>query len=337
MIQDSGRGSSAAAALSLLLVASCAPRIEPAGPAVTAPRLEPGRIVAADGAVLPLRRWMPAKPPRAAIVALHGFNDYSKAFESPAGQFAANGMAVYAYDQRGFGAAPNRRLWPGVATLVADARSALALVRRAHPGIPVHLLGHSMGGAVALLATTRADGPDADGAILVGPAVRGRRHLGAIPRAALWFFARVVPWFPLTGEGLRIQPSDNVEMLRALRRDPLVIKNTRLDAVHGLVNLMDAALEAGRGVRVPTLILIGVKDELVPRRPIRALLASLPEDGPGRAAVYPSGYHMLLRDLDAARVVTDILAWIDDPGAPLPSGADRAAERFRAAAPKSAP
>ncbi len=337
MIQQGVRGSSAAVAASLLL-AACAPRVEPAGPAIAEPRLEPDRIVAADGAVLPLRRWMPTRPPRAAILALHGFNDYSKAFESPAGQLAANGMVVYAYDQRGFGQAPNRRLWPGVATLVADARGALDLVRRAHPGIPVHMMGLSMGGAVALLATTHADGPGvdgagADGAILVGPAVRGRRHLGTIPRAALWFFARVAPWFPLTGEGLRILPSDNTEMLRELSRDPLVIKSTRVDAIDGLVKLMDAALEAGRRVRVPTLILVGVKDELVPQEPTRDLLAGLPTDGPGRAAVYANGHHMLLRDLDAARVVADILAWIEDPSAELPSGADRAGERFLAAPP----
>ena len=168
-------------------------------------------------------------------------------------------------------------------------------------------------------------------AILVGPAVRGRASLGAVPRAALWFFVRLAPWFPLTAEGMRIRPSDNVAMLRALNRDPLVIKSTRLDALHGLVDLMDAALAAGGRVRAPTLILLGVKDELVPMRPYRQLLRSLPGGGPGRAAVYSGGYHMLLRDLGAARALGDILAWIDDPAAPLPSGADRAAAGFLAA------
>lgn len=349
MIQDAGRRSSRtkrlgiAAALALVL-AACAPRVEPAGPVIAEPRLEPARIVAADGAILPLRRWMPASPPRAAIVALHGFNDYSKAFEGPAGRLTAHRVAVYAYDQRGFGNAPNRRIWPGTTTLVEDARTALALVKRAHPGIPVYLLGLSMGGAVGLLATTgpasgpgnmagpNAGGATAEGVILVGPAVWGRRHMGVIPRAALWLFARLVPWFPLTGEGIGIKPSDNIEMLRALGRDPLVIKQTRLDAIHGLVDLMDAALEAGGRVATPTLILVGTKDELIPRRPTLDLLARLPADAPVRAAFYPNGYHMLLRDLDAARVLDDIVAWIDDPAAALPSGADREAERYRAGA-----
>ena len=52
-------------------------------------------------------------PVRAVILALHGFNDYSNAFEGPGEVWAGHGIATYAYDQRGFGAAPERGLWPG--------------------------------------------------------------------------------------------------------------------------------------------------------------------------------------------------------------------------------
>ena len=47
-----------------------------------------------------------------------------------------------------------------------------------------------------------------------------------------------------------------------------------------------------------------------------------------RAAVYPDGYHMLLRDLQAAVVHRDVLSWIDAAAAPLPSGAESEARRF---------
>src|SRR6185312_7174511 len=65
-------------------------------------------LVASDGAHLPLRFWLPEDKPRAVILALHGFNDYSEAFALPAAQWAKDGIATYAYDQRGFGAAPER-------------------------------------------------------------------------------------------------------------------------------------------------------------------------------------------------------------------------------------
>ena len=78
------------------------------------------------------------------------------------------------------------------------------------------------------------------GVVLVAPAVWGWQTMPLLQQAALW--SRHIPPRGLTGEGLDIRPSDNVEMLRALGRDPLVIKETRIDAIYGLTNLMEAAL-----------------------------------------------------------------------------------------------
>ena len=73
---------------------------------------------------LPLRRWLPEGKPRAVVLALHGFNDYSNAFADAGPVFAAHGIALYAYDQRGFGAAPAPGRWPGSRRLVDDALAA---------------------------------------------------------------------------------------------------------------------------------------------------------------------------------------------------------------------
>src|SRR5712671_3973249 len=75
---------------------------------LSSPQLAGDRLVAADGATLPLRRWLPEGRPRAVVLALHGFNDYSNAFAGAGAGWAKNGIATYAYDQRGFGAAPGR-------------------------------------------------------------------------------------------------------------------------------------------------------------------------------------------------------------------------------------
>jgi alpha-beta hydrolase superfamily lysophospholipase len=90
---------------------------------------------------------------------------------------------------------------------------------------------------------------------------------------------------------------------------------------------MDAAQEAAPRLRASTLILYGENDELVPPGPTKRFFARLPPPPRARwrVALYDDGYHMLLRDLDAERVWADILAWIADPAAPLPSGADRRA------------
>lgn len=310
--------------MALFLLGACAPRLEPAGPAVQAPVLHDSRIVMADGAALPLRRWLPDGAPRAVIVALHGFNDYSRAFEQPASYWARHGIATYAFDQRGFGKAPHRGIWAGHETMVADAAAAVALIRARHPGRPVFLAGESMGGAIAMIAA--AEGAlKADGLILVAPALRGRRYIGFFPRATLWIGARIIPWYGLTGRGLRIQASDNIPMLRALGADPLIIKETRVDAIKGLVDTMDAAILSAPDTDIPSLVLYGSRDELVPAQPIVDMIAALPPGAGHRAAVYRSGWHLLLRDLKARIVLDDILAWIADRSAPLPSGADSAA------------
>jgi len=111
--------------------------------------------------------------------------------------------------------------------------------------------------------------------------------------------------------------SDNLEVLRALGADPLFIKATRVDAIAGLVGLMDLALAETPAVPGPLLVLGGARDEVVPPHAHRAMLGRLSAE-PCTEVVYPEGYHLLLRDLQRQVVWDDILAWID--GEPLPSG-----------------
>ena len=316
-------GGKAAIAFVLLFLAACAPHhVEPSGPPVD-PTIEGLSFVSGDGHTAPVRVWRPTGPPRAIIVGVHGFNDYGNAFDAPATWWAERGMQTYAFDQRGFGGSNVAGAWPGSGRLVADLCAFTAIVRSRHPELPFYILGVSMGGAVALLA--EGDGrclepSDASGLILVAPAVWGRSTINPIARATLWLAAHVVPAFPVNGDGLGITPSDNKEMLRQLSADPMVIKNTRVDAVYGIVNLMDDALQAAPGVQIPALVLYGARDEIIPAEPTRLMIGGW--TGPLRFAYYPDGYHMLLRDLSAETVWRDILSWIEDSAAPLPSGRD---------------
>jgi acylglycerol lipase len=299
----------------------------PAGPMI-APVLADKAFIADDGVSLPLRVWLPEHKPRAVILALHGFNDYSNAFVSPAAEWAKHGIATYAYDQRGFGEAPLPGHWPGIAQLARDLTAASRLLRARYPGTPLYLLGESMGGAVVIAAVSGAAGtepPDADGIILSAPAVWGRDMMTVLERVALWTGDSFFPSMTFTGKGLHILPCDNIAVLRALARDPLVIKETRVDSIKGLVDLMDMALYAAPRVRMPMLMLYGERDQIVPHEATERWIAQLPygERMTRRIALYSAGYHMLLRDLDASLVMHDVEAWVADHDAPLPSGADR--------------
>lgn len=298
----------------MTLAGACAPHVVPLGEAVQEPALADDHFRTADGLRLPLRVWRGAGKPKAVFLALHGFNDYSKSFEDPAAVWTKAGIAVYAYDQRGFGAAPNHGLWPGTEAMTRDLAMASRLLRARHPEVPLYLVGESMGSAVILASFGGADRPTADGVVLSAPAVWSRAHMPFYQRGALWLAAHTLPWMKLTGQGLKIRASDNDAMLRALGRDPLVIKATRVDALHGLTDLMDAALAAAPALDARALVLYGREEQLIPEEARRDFLARLPQNGRWRYAEYDTGFHMLMRDRNAGLVLTDIAAFAIAPG-----------------------
>ena len=94
-----------------------------------------------------------------------------------------------------------------------------------------------------------------------------------------------------TGEGLDILPSDNLDMLRDNYYDDLMIKETRTDAVYGLVGLMYKGYLSVELVFVPTLVLYGEKDQIIPRKPVEDILGRI--GGPTRVVEYENGAHTL--------------------------------------------
>jgi len=307
-----------------ILLGGCVAHWVPEGPAVEAPAETAGAFVMPDGTRLQYRVWKPVGKPSAIILALHGMNDSRDAWEFPAGAFTAAGIEIISPDQRGFGATAQRGYWPGTATLVSDAREMARLVQEAHPHTKLYLMGESMGAAVLMCLGASPHPPPVAGYILVSPAVWGRSEMNVFERVGLWAMARALPGFTVTGAIAHVKASDNRAAIERLSTDPLTIHHTRVDAVAGLVNLMGAALAAAPRFHAPALFLYGGKDELVPKRATVAAWRVLPSGE--RVAYYPDAYHLMLRDIGRAVPIDDILGWMAHPRAPLPSGADKAAE-----------
>jgi len=325
MIRSAGVLSTRIARRSLLLApllgAGCA--IAPLASRGTPPAPELW-LPASEGS-LPARAWLPDGAPRAIVLALHGFNDSRDAWELPGPRFAAAGIALYAPDQRGFGATAERGRWPGQARLAADATAMLRALAALWPGVPLYAMGESMGGALLMILAASGRAPPVAGWILSAPAVWGRQQMGPALSAALWIASNVAPAWTLTGREvpIRVVASDNRAALIRLGRDPLTILRTRVDALRGLADLMDAAQDAAPGLPANALVLYGGRDRLVPPEAMRRAWTRMP--GGVRRALYPEGYHLLLRDRDRALPTGDVLAWMDAPGGWLPSGADAAA------------
>ena len=318
--------------LIFLLCAGCTalPTFDPGPPLAAALSQSDTVFTLSDGVSTPVRQWLPPAPPRAVVLALHGFNDSRDAWALPGPVFAAAGITLYAPDQRGFGGGPNRGFWPGGDTLAADAAAMLAGLRARHPGIPLYAMGESMAGAVLMTLAAGPAPPLVDGWILLSPAVWGRQQQGVVLSNGLWLVSSVTPGLMVTGGEvvLRVTPSDNRAALLALARNPLTIRRTRFDTLRGLTDLMDDAQAAAPKLPPRTLVLYGDRDTIVPGPAVSRAWRAMP--GHVRRALYPGGYHLLLRDLGRAAPTADVIAWIGAQDSWLPSGADMAAAGWQA-------
>ncbi|MGA0546182.1 alpha/beta fold hydrolase [Brevundimonas sp. VNH65] len=285
----------------------------------------PGVLVMADGARLPFLRWTPqGRAPEAVIVALHGMNDHDASFRLAGPWWAAHGVETWAYDQRGFGRAPGRGEWAGTERMVQDLRETAALIRARRPGVPIVVVGESMGGSVAAAAFASETPPDADRVVLLAPGVWGWSSQNLFNRTSLWVAAHALgdvsvepPEFVVR----HILASDNIVELVRNGRDPDSILSTRFDTLYGLVSLMQTASESLGRLNRPTLLMYGAHDQVVEKGPMRRALAKAGDPPDLTTAWYPEGRHLLNRDLGAEVVYRDVLSFVLDPSAPLPSGA----------------
>ncbi|MGQ0534092.1 MAG: alpha/beta fold hydrolase [Caulobacteraceae bacterium] len=313
--------------LALALIAACAPTVQHASSPLaefSGPRFNVAaeRLVSFDGAELGLTAWQPpdGQEPTAVIIGLHGMNDYANTFYLAGPWFAERGVAFYAYDARGFGRSPSRGVWGGERLMTEDLRTAVAVARRTHPNARIVVMGDSMGAATAIATFGAESAPEVDRIVLVAPAVWGWSTLPDQYALALWVGAHTFPWRavqPPRNITRRVTASDNREALLQAGRAPHMIWSTRIDAVYGLVGLMETASERAANLDGDVLFLYGAHDQIIPRNSAIACARRLP--GSARTVLYENGWHWLLRDLQREVVYADILAFIGDPHAALPS------------------
>lgn len=318
------------AGMAATAAAACVPTVQRAerpGPNFQGPRFEVGaqRFVSFDGAPLGLSAWLPpaGQQTNAVIIGLHGMNDYGEAtFYLLGPWFAQRGVAVFAYDARGFGRSPDRGVWGGQRLMTEDVRTAVRVARQMYPNATLAVVGDSMGSAEAIATFGEPGAPSIDRLILTAPAVWGWSTMPPLYSLTLWMSAHTFPWQPVTpprGVVRHITPSDNTAMLQHIGRDHNMLFTTRIDALYGLVGLMETASKRTASLNGNVAFLYGAHDQIIPRASAVQAARRLPPTA--RTAIYPDGYHMLIRDLHRELVYGDILSFIQDAAAPFPSQA----------------
>jgi acylglycerol lipase len=303
--------------LGLLAIVFC---LVPLAQAQTGVPHERSHITLPSGHVLPLRTWASPDPPKAIVIGVHGFNDYSAAFEPLAQKLVPSLQATfYAYDHRSFGANPGRGHWPGSQILVQDLIEVVHRIKQMHPALPITLVGESMGAALVHMAIAQSGHALADQVVLMAPAIWGLRHMPWFMAATLSNLNTLAPQLKLSNLGaktLGIRPTNDRQVIQQLQTDDLFIKRTTVNSLHGVATLMDQAFDTPLPSQAPTLVLYGLEDKIIPPYAMCRWLQHQQRLNPNQTAqfdIYPQGWHMLTRQTQAQQVIQDIYQWLQNP------------------------
>lgn len=284
-----------------------------------------GFAVMPDGARLPVKAWK-ADVPKAVIVATHGYNNTHGEFEvfGPAPWFAVRSVTFYAFDQRGFGNAPMRGRWAGATRMARDVAALARLAQAMHPGVPVYVLGQSMGGAVTILATALRDMPDVAGVILAAPGLRGWEQMSFARQLGLRLTAWLKPDEPIPAGAQAWKGTDNEALEVAFDNDPARLHQSAYGTISGLAGMMSKARRLAPRIRVPVLFVYGAHDHAITKASVAPIVRKMREANvPMVFAYYEDGWHSILNGLNRETVWEDMLSWVGDKAKELPSGADK--------------
>ena len=262
----------------------------------------------AGGVEIFRRVWLPDGDPTAVVAIAHGAGEHSGRYAHVSARLNAEGYAVYAVDHRGHGRSQGpRALIDRIDNAVADLDKLIVLARERHPSVPLILLGHSMGGTVAL-SYALAHQDRLSGLILSGP-LAAIDPVGAPMRLAATALSKIAPRAP----AIAVDSS-------LVSRDPAVVDDYRSDPLvhHGKLPVrtvaeLAAAIEAFPdrvgAITVPTLIVYGTDDGLCPPRGSE-MLARRIGSTEITARSYAGLYHEILNEPEREQVLDDICAWL---------------------------
>jgi alpha-beta hydrolase superfamily lysophospholipase len=243
--------------------------------------------------------WDRPDPERIVLLA-HGYGEHIGRYEHVAAAFADRGAAVYGPDHLGHGeSAGEQVLVEDFEDIVDDLHLVGELARERHPGRPVVLVGHSMGGLIATRYAQRYGGLDA--LVLSAPAI----GLSVVIRD--WLAAPELPDDPIDVAILSRDPAVG----EAYANDPLVYHGGWQRPTLEAFMAADAAIEAGGGFGdLPTYYVHGEADELVPMAVARPFVERL-AGSDFTERIVPRARHEVFNETDRAETIRQVVDWVD--------------------------
>lgn len=269
-----------------------------------------GRFTGAAGGQIYWQGWEPAGEPAGIVVISHGFAEHSGRYAHVAARLATEGYACYALDHRGHGQSEgvqgNIHRMTGVC---ADLGRLIALAGERHDGLPLVLLGHSLGGLIALDYVTSGDQSALSGLILSGavmvPSVGSKmERLAAKVLSSLTPNLGLVP--PLDSSTISRDPA----VVAAYDADPLNYRG-KISARVGAEALaaIDRVTARLSTITLPVLVLHGTEDQL--SQPSGSqLVADRVASQDVTLTLHDGLYHEIFNEPEQQVVLDEVVAWL---------------------------
>lgn len=248
--------------------------------------------------------------PRALMLLVHGQGEHIGRYEHVANFFNARGIAVWGYDQQGFGRSAGARGHArDVQDYLNDLKLFISIARERFPNTPLILYGHSMGGNVTLHYTLRYAPSDLKGIVATSPWVQ---LAFAPPAIKVWAGRLLRSLFPTLAlsSGLDTRHlSTDPEVVKAYNADPLV--HDKVSAAAG-ISLMESARWIdgfSGGVPAPLLLMHSGADAITSPAATHALSQRLA--GPVTWKEWPGLYHEMHNEPAQQEVLRFIAEWIE--------------------------
>ncbi len=257
----------------------------------------------ADGGTQLRRHWAPTGEPRAAVVLVHGIAEHSGRYLHVGAALAEAGFDVLTFDNRGFGQSEGKRGHiDSFDRFSADVGAAI-VEQRAH-GVPVVLIGHSLGGLISTGHLVRGvDLPDL--AVLSAPAIAA--EVPAWQRVLAPIMAKVMPSLFVPGKTDGALLSRDVAVQQAFVDDPLRVGGATAGFGTAAFDEMELASSGIPSISLPLYVIHGGDDELVPTASSEAYTA-LPN---ATRRVWDGLRHECFNEPEGPEVIAEMIAWID--------------------------
>ena len=269
------------------------------------------RFTVADGVHLACQAWRPARDTRAVLAVVHGYGEHGGRYRELAVRLTEHGLAVHVCDLRGHGRSSGRRGYVSrFSDYLDDTAVHLDIVRREDPGLPVFVLGHSLGGLIASSFVEQRRGQDLSGLVLSAPFLRLAIPVSPLKVLAARAASVVAPTMDVGNPLDPARLSHDQAVVSACRTDPLNHNAAPARWAAEILNAQRATLAAAGRISLPLLVMYGDADPVADPAGARELCAAASSRDKTERS-YSGFYHEIFNETGREAPIADLLAWLD--------------------------